>query len=64
MDSGNYMDWNDPNSNKFLPVDLEIINKKIPQQNEELIIDGIKCTICRDNATPQDNFSKRIENEK
>jgi hypothetical protein len=63
MDSGDRMNWNDSNSNKLLPVDLELINNNIPQKYQELIINGVKCTICRDGAIPIDNFSKRVDNE-
>lgn len=60
MDSGNRMNWNDPNSYNFLPIDLGIINRNIPQRSQELNINGFNCTICRDEALPVDNFTNRI----
>ncbi len=61
MDSGNRMDWSNPDSYKFLPVDLGIINRNIPQRYQEMNINGMNCTICRDGAVPVDNFTNRLD---
>lgn len=61
MIGGTMVNRGDPGAYQFLPSDLKILNSKIPQQQQNVNINGINVTICPQNACPVDNFSKRIE---
>ena len=61
MIGGTKVNRGDPGAYQFLPSDLNILQSKIPQQQQNVNINGINVTICTKNTIPIDNFSKRIE---
>ena len=61
MNSGRSTFYNDLRTFNFLDVDKKLISNKIPNYSEKFSINGINCTIIRNNAVPVDNFSKRIK---